>query len=148
MEETNNGTTEIVVRGWCVKRGQVLVCRSKKYGHLFLPGGHVEFAEGARSALAREWREEMHLDCRVGGLLGVSEQTYLSRGGTKTHEFSLVFSVACPAAKIANPPAGVEGHISFEWIPVARLAAERVLPLAQTKALNRWIRDGAGYVGG
>lgn len=146
--DTKNESTEIVVRGWCVKRGQALVCRSKDYGHLFLPGGHVEFAEGARAALAREWKEEMRLDCRVGGLLGVSEQTYLSRSGRKTHEFSLVFSVACPAAKITSPPVGAEGHISFEWIPVARLMAENVLPLAQTKALDRWLRDGAGYVGG
>lgn len=141
------GTTEIVVRGWCVKRGRALVCRAKKYGHLFLPGGHVEFAEGAKEALVREWKEEMGLDCRVGDLLGVSEQTYLSRSGRETHEISLVFRVSCPLAKLSDPPGGIEGHISFEWIPLDKLSASGVLPAAQTEAVFRWLETGPGYVG-
>jgi len=147
METQEANATEIVVRGWYEKRGKVLVCRAKKYGHRFLPGGHVEFAEGAKEALAREWLEEMGLACRVGELLGVSEQTYLSRSGKETHEFSLVFRVSCPGARLASPPAGVEGHIAFEWLAADALMKENVLPLAQTKALARWLAKGPGYVG-
>ena len=33
---------EIISRGVCVHRGHVLLCRNRKRGNVYLPGGHIE----------------------------------------------------------------------------------------------------------
>ena len=47
---------EIIVRGVCLSRGHLLVCRNVSRGNVYLPGGHVEWGESSPSALRREWR--------------------------------------------------------------------------------------------
>jgi len=49
---------EIIARGVCVKGGKLLLCHSKGAPNTYLPGGHVEFCEDAKVALAREVVEE------------------------------------------------------------------------------------------
>jgi len=125
---TQPTSTEIVVRGVLRKGGMILACRAKARGHLFLPGGHLEFGEKAREALEREWMEEMGVECAAGRFLGVAEQVYRSASGVETHEMSLVFKVRCAALRPPAPVEGIEGHVRFEWIPEGGLAAAGVLP--------------------
>ena len=53
-----DNTIEIIARGALICSRRLLLCRNRKHGHVFLPGGHVEFGEPARAALEREMREE------------------------------------------------------------------------------------------
>lgn len=128
---------EILARGACVKAGRILVCRNRKHGNVYLPGGHVDWGEDSKHALAREWREELGVDCRVGRFLGVVEQTYKARSG-RTSELSLVFEVVCPKISAASHPASAEDHLAFEWVPLKKLKDSGLLPVALAEHLPAW----------
>ncbi|NLB66001.1 MAG: NUDIX domain-containing protein [Lentisphaerae bacterium] len=131
---------EVLARGACVRAGQVLVCRNREFGNLYLPGGHVDWGEDSAQALRREWREELGADCRVGRLLGVVEQVYDAREG-RVSEISLVFAVASDELPEDRPPAAREEHLAFEWMPLEQVGESELLPRALAESLADWCRQ-------
>ena len=129
---------EILARGACVKGGKVLLCRNRKHGNVYLPGGHVDWGEDSKHALAREWREELGVPGRAGRFLGVVEQAYKARSG-RTCEISLVFEVICPKISAKKNPPSAEDHLEFEWAPLKDLGKSGLLPLALAEALPAWV---------
>ena len=128
---------EILARGACVKNGKILVCRNRKHGNVYLPGGHVDWGEDSKHALAREWREELGVPGQVGRFLGVVEQVYKARSG-RTCEISLIFEVRCPKLSAAKHPPSAEDHLEFEWVPLEKLAKSGLLPRAMAKQVPAW----------
>jgi 8-oxo-dGTP diphosphatase len=120
-----------------VQGGQVLVCRNRKHGNVYLPGGHVDWGEDSKRALEREWREELGVPGRAGRFLGVVEQRYIARSGPAC-EISLVFEVRCPQISAKVPPGSAEDHLAFEWVPLKRLKAAGLLPAALAEHLPGW----------
>ena len=134
---------ENIVRGVCVVDGHVLLCRPKKGGYTYLPGGHIEFGETSRAALIREMKEETGLSVSVGDLLGVVESQFEQHGQPHC-EISLVYQMtlgACPQPSGACPHADARGlspmlptvtaledWIEFDWCPLDRLDAANLLP--------------------
>ena len=137
MKKKDRPAIEILARGVCVRNGKILVCRNRKHGNVYLPGGHVDWGEDSRHALAREWREELGVPGRVGRFLGVIEQAYTARSG-RTCEISLVFEVRCPALPAGRPPPSAEDHLEFEWVPLKKLKASGLLPAAMAVQVPRW----------
>lgn len=133
---------EILARGACVKDGQVLVCRNRKHGNVYLPGGHVDWGEDSKQALAREWHEELGVPGRAGRFLGVVEQQYRARNG-RTCEISLVFAVTCPGVSARKNPPSAEDHLAFEWVPLRDLPKSDLLPAALARQLPVWCLDPA-----
>lgn len=131
---------EVLARGVCVKEGQVLVCRNRKHGNVYLPGGHVDWGEDSRHAVAREWREELGVPCRAGRFLGVVEQAYEARSG-RTCEISLLFEVRCPGISAKRNPASAEDHLAFEWVPLKELKKSGLLPLAMAEKVPAWCAE-------
>ena len=129
---------EILARGACVKNGKILVCRNRKHGNVYLPGGHVDWGEDSKHALAREWREELGVPGQVGRFLGVVEQVYKARSG-RTCEISLIFEVRCPKLSAAKHPPSAEDHLEFEWVPLEKLAKSGLLPRAMAKQVPAWL---------
>ncbi|MEX0776552.1 MAG: NUDIX domain-containing protein [Phycisphaeraceae bacterium] len=107
---------EIIARGVLREGDRILLCRNRKHGHLFLPGGHVDFGEPARDALAREIREELGVTLEAGPLVGVCESSFIQKS-KRHHEINLVFELAQSAGTTAPLPELVsqEGHIEFLW---------------------------------
>ena len=128
---------EILARGACVKNGKILVCRNRKHGNVYLPGGHVDWGEDSKRALAREWREELGVPGKAGRFLGVVEQVYKARSG-RTCEISLIFEVRCPKISVKQPPPSAEDHLEFEWVPLEKLAKSGLLPRAMAKQVPAW----------
>lgn len=128
---------EILARGVCVKSGKILLCRNRKHGNVYLPGGHVDWGEDSRHAVAREWQEELGVPCRAGRFLGVVEQVYEARSGL-TSEISLVFEVTCSALSTTCNPRSAENHLTFEWVPLKDLKTSGLLPTALVKCLPSW----------
>ena len=128
---------EILARGACLKNGNVLLCRNRKHGNVYLPGGHVDWGEDSKQAIAREWSEELGVPCKTGRFLGVVEQVYKARSG-RTCEISLVFEVLCSRlSSKANPPSA-EDHLEFEWVPLKNLKDSGLLPLVLAQQLPAW----------
>ena len=129
---------EILARGACVKNGKILVCRNRKHGNVYLPGGHVDWGEDSKHALAREWREELGVPAKVGRFLGVVEQAYKARSG-RTCEISLVFEILCPKLSAEIPPPSAEDHLEFEWVPLRDLRKSGLLPGTMADLVPAWL---------
>lgn len=136
---------EILSRGACVKGGRLLLCRNRKHGNVYLPGGHVDWGEDSRAALAREWEEELGVPCKVGRFLGVVEQKYKARDG-KCCEVSLVFEVRCAAVSPQKDPPSAEPHLAFEWVDLKKLNTSGLLPAALVKHLPAWLAKAGAAV--
>jgi 8-oxo-dGTP diphosphatase len=125
---------EIIARGVLMLGSRVLLCRSMKGGYLYLPGGHVEFAESARAAVEREFFEETGLRVRAGHVLLASEASFTTAKRVH-HEVSLVFHVEDASGHVL--PEAVQSRekkIAFEWVDLAAVVDLDVRPGAH-KAL-------------
>lgn len=126
------GTTELIARLVVVEAGHVLAARSLTQGHAFLPGGHVDFAEGVVAAIRRECAEELGVAPAVGALVAVLEQRYhqpeASGAAALHYEVNLVFAGHLPGIRWPHAPASLESHLRFEWLPLGHLAAANLLP--------------------
>jgi 8-oxo-dGTP pyrophosphatase MutT (NUDIX family) len=128
-------TIELIARGVFVHDGTLLVAKNRKGGHLFLPGGHVDFGEPAASALEREMMEELAAPLRASEFLGACEAVFhqTSRAGKTRlhHEVSLLFRLEpSDSASPIDPKSFVsqEAHLEFIWLPLDQIQAQPLLP--------------------
>ena len=136
---------EIIVRGVLIHAGKLMVCRNRKHGHIFLPGGHVDFNEPASQALQRECVEELGVALAVGEFLGACEAAFdqvKSKGVSRHHEINLVFQLVIPAGFDPQSLRSQEEHIAFDWLAVTQLADVKLLPMGIEQLIVRgakWI---------
>lgn len=134
---------EILVRGVCVKQGQLLVCQSKGARNTFLPGGHMEWGEKAEDGLRREVLEELGVKARVGAFLGAVEHTFLQKG-ERHCEINLMFRMDIPVLTPDVTPAACEDWITFRWIPAGRAGRYALEPWPLRRLIPLWLESGAG----
>ena len=133
---------EIISRGACVHRGHVLLCRNRKRGNVYLPGGHIEGEERAPEALRRELVEELGLRCRVGAFLGMVQHAF-DHKGEHVVEINFIFTFQLPKASLKQPPVSVEEKIEFYWWPLAKLVRAKLQPGILPRVLPAWLRAAA-----
>ncbi|MBM4149538.1 MAG: NUDIX domain-containing protein [Lentisphaerae bacterium] len=105
---------ETIVRGVVCACGYVLLCRTEGAANTYLPGGHIDFGESARAALAREMMEEAGLDSEPGRFLGCVEHTFVQKGERKS-EINILFTLDMPGAEPPEPPRPLEDRLGFLW---------------------------------
>lgn len=130
---------EVIARGCLARGSRVLLCRNLKHGYLYLPGGHVEFAESAAAALQREFLEECGVQVRVGALALMSEGVFSTRK-KRHHEINLVFHVEQQGAGAGKPITSKEEGIGFEWMELAAVPDADIRPTAA----KAWLAAGGG----
>ncbi len=128
---------ETIARGICVKDGHVLICRNRKVGNLYFPGGHIEFGETGAEALVREVREEMGVDSAAREFLGCCEHRFDQRGRPHA-EINLVYALEISSLAPGAPAPSCEDWIEFEWMPADRLADSAVEPAALRRRALDW----------
>ena len=116
---------ETIARGICVRGGRLLVCRAKGSATCYLPGGHIEFGETGREALAREMREEAGIDVRTGAFRGVVENSFMQHGA-KHAEINLVYEMDAGEGEVVSK----EDWIEFGWVGLGELGEAGLLPEA------------------
>lgn len=120
----SRGVIETIARGVCVRDGKVLLCRAKGADTTYLPGGHIEFGETARTALVREVREELGVASTAGEFLGVIENSF-DQHGRRHAEINLVYRLKIDEN---SPVESREDWISFEWCDLTALSTANLLP--------------------
>ncbi len=140
----NESPLELIVRGVCIHEGMLLLCRNRKVGNVFLPGGHIEPGESAVDALQREIREELAVESTAGRFLGAAESRFVQKG-VEVCELNLVFIAHIACGEVSTRPQSVETHIEFFWCPLAQVKESGMLPSSLAVRLQGWI-DGSDAV--
>ncbi|MGO4299509.1 (deoxy)nucleoside triphosphate pyrophosphohydrolase [Leifsonia sp. RAF41] len=107
-----------VIRDGEADGARVLVCRrapgKDAAGRWEFPGGKVESGELPEAALAREIREELGVDVRVGTLL---DRTVTVRPAGRA------IDLACYDCRLVGPaPTASTDHDELRWLQVGQLA--------------------------
>ena len=131
---------EIIARGVLVRDGHVLLCHNRKKKNYFLPGGHIEFNEGAKAALRREIREETGLKNSVGRFLGASEHTFKYKG-RRVCEINIVFEFSIRGARVSRRVPSAEKNLEFIWAPLRKLSRSRIAPRTLVPDLPDWLMN-------
>ncbi len=129
----------MIVRGVLIHEERILLVRQKGGTYTFLPGGHIEFGEPARIALAREIKEELGLPVLVNELLGVVENSW----GTcddLNHELNLIFTIDCGDLISTNTPESKEMHLEFLWHRLDDLESANLKPQSLCILLPDWLQ--------
>jgi 8-oxo-dGTP diphosphatase len=130
---------EVIARGVHVSGGKLLVCHAKGADNTYLPGGHVDFGEDAKSALVREIDEEMGLDSSVTRFLGACDHAYQQKGQPHC-EVNLVFEMNIEGLSSDAEPASEEDHIEFQWLDVDSLSDSDLEPRVLREVIHAWIQ--------
>jgi ADP-ribose pyrophosphatase YjhB (NUDIX family) len=118
-----------IARALIVDAGQILLARERGAKNTFLPGGHIEWGEGAADALQRELHEELGTTCRIGAFLGAAENHWVDEAGSHA-EINLVFEAACSALTAGEPVISQEAQLEFLWVQMESTAEYGLLPEA------------------
>ena len=119
------------VGGITVRDGHLLVEHDVRHGFCFVPGGRVEYGENAVGALARELREELGEDAKIGRLILVADNLF-EIDGDWFQEVSLYFLIEfAPGSRVFDWDGTFEGDESgtvFQWTPLADVEQANLLP--------------------
>ena len=132
-------TIELIVRGVLKHNERILLVRQKGGTYTFLPGGHIEFGEPARVALAREIKEELGFAVEVNKLLGVVENRW-GAGDDLNQELNLVFTMDCGECISEHTPKSKETHLEFMWHQLDDLESANLKPQSLCKLLPDWLK--------
>lgn len=137
MNEYELAGIETIARGVCIVDGRLLVCRNRRVGNVYLPGGHIEFGETGAGALEREVMEEMGLVSKASAFLGCCEHRFDQHG--KPHaEINLVYSLDVPALAGCPPPPSREDWICFEWLEIGMIQSSNLEPAVLRDKVAAW----------
>ena len=138
FEETKSHIQSIV-RGLLVHGEEIILCRAKGADYFFLPGGHIEDGESARTALLRELKEETGAsNFESPSFIGVCENVFSQEEGVSQHEINIVMKVGVPLElKIHSQ----EDHIEFVSIPRKDLNDYNILPVTLKAGLIEWFEN-------
>lgn len=137
---TEKPQIEIIARALIVDEENILLCENIKEKHYFLPGGHLEFGESLKEALAREIEEELGVSGTVQNLIGVLENTYKSEENIH-HEVNMIFSAELSTIEVMSQ----ESHIKFHWVKAKDLSSMNLLPSKLPTLISKWLKDGKTF---
>jgi mutator protein MutT len=109
-------TQYIIASALIHKNGKILIAKRAANKKIFpdqweVPGGHVEFGESAQEAVAREVREEIHVDIIVGE--PVFCFSYISSQGNHAIEVDFLATLKDESQSIKINP---EDHSEYKWV--------------------------------
>ena len=129
----------LIALGLIVRGEEVILCRIKDAKWFFLPGGHIEDGESARTALLRELHEEIgNSNYKINSFIGVCENIFSLEKDVLQHEINIIFKVDVPNELKVNTK---EDHIEFVSIAKNNLKDYKILPIALKDGLIEWLEN-------
>jgi len=134
-----------LARGVIFVDGKVLLAHQIKADNTFLPGGHIEHGENAKTALIREIEEELGMTPLVGRFIGAVEHAWVD--AFDNHEINLLFEVVITGLDASVAPQSQEGHLEFIWSRPEDLEFHNLLPKPMIKCLKLLANTDTAYWG-
>lgn len=136
----SDNSIEIISRAIITDEGntKILFCAPKTLDYFYLPGGHVEFGETAKTALIRELYEETGVDASEAEFLfcGADENIFTQENNPH-HEINAYFEVSGVFSGNEEIPS-LEEELAFRWIPIADISKLPVFPEKIKHLLSEW----------
>ncbi len=142
----NKNSIHVQSRAVIVKEGHILLCKTTGLDpdFYFLPGGHIEHGESAKSAMLRELKEEIGFEIKINRFLGCLEYSFdpnvKQHAKCHTHEYNFIFeanSSLLPAPHVALKQ--FEKHIKIIWIPINQLEKVDLRPESLKTFIPKWL---------
>ncbi len=111
-----------------------LLVREKGNPYTFLPGGHIEISEAAKSALQRELKEETGTDFTIQSFVGAVEHNW-NLGNQNHSEINLIFVAE---ANTQDQISSKEENLEFEWVPKKEIVNSNLLPVVLIELLRNF----------
>lgn len=127
-----------LARGIIVKDNKLLLLHAKGYHQSFLPGGHIEFAESAKTALSRELYEECGVRFHVGNFIGVSEHQWFE-DGVLNCEVTQLFEMTSQDIHTNKSPRSLERHLEFFWCDINDLDSQNLEPKPAVNIIKSYL---------
>lgn len=127
---------ETTIRAVIEEKGKVLLCRQKSTDYYFFPGGHLEFGEKIKEALAREIKEELNIKMEKAFFIGMVDNVF-SDGKNMHHEINLFFKTEVDRISTSSQ----EGHIDFALIDKKKLVKTKIYPVVIKKQIMKWFKN-------
>ncbi|MCP4340918.1 MAG: NUDIX domain-containing protein [Desulfobulbaceae bacterium] len=124
-----------LVRAIIANTDSILLVREVGASNTFLPGGHIELGESAKSALRRELIEELGVSIEIIGFCGAVEHQWENEIDQHA-EINLVFEAAIPDFDNKLSLESKEPHLEFFWASKATLASHNLLPTPMIEMVN------------
>lgn len=126
-----------IARGLLMRKENIILCRVKGADWFFLPGGHIEDGESAKTALLRELKEEIGKgDYNITNFVGAYENVFSLNERVLQHEMNIIFAVNIPKDyKIKTK----ETHIEFVSTPKNSLKNYKILPPSLRDRIIEWL---------
>jgi 8-oxo-dGTP diphosphatase len=128
-----------IARGLLIHGEEIILCQVKDAKWFFLPGGHIEDGESAKTALLRELHEEIgDSNYKINSFIGVCENIFSLEKDVLQHEINIIFKVDVPNKLKVNTK---EDHIKFVSIAKNNLKDYEILPLKLKDGLIEWLEN-------
>jgi ADP-ribose pyrophosphatase YjhB (NUDIX family) len=138
MKNPYKGKFEVIARAVIIENGKILLCRNPILKYYFFPGGHVEFGEDIKKALARELKEELGVKTLKMEFLGIVDNIY-TEYGDKHHEINFVFKTKIN--KIHTKNKEDNRRFYFALLDMKEYKKNKVNPVALSKQILKWQKD-------
>lgn len=136
MKNKLKNQIQLLVRAIIQENGKILVCKKIGKRYYFFPGGHVEYGEDTKKALAREIKEELGINIKKASFIGGSEHLF-TEDGIKHHEINLIYHVRIDKLDIESK----EDHLQFFLFDKKQLVEENILPKVLKQAILKWLKN-------
>jgi ADP-ribose pyrophosphatase YjhB (NUDIX family) len=151
MDGSGKSSNQFTIRVYGIlqdKSKSIMVADAFQHGMLFtkFPGGGLEFGEGTKDCLIREWGEELGQQIKIAEHLYTTDFFQISAFNQKQQVISIYYRVVPldePKIKISDIPFDFtkkEGAESFRWISLTEFH-EKAFTFPIDKIVARKIRE-------